>query len=147
MRTKPFDPIATEQAMVQADVLKPRVDSADGPLGDLELFFTEHDPRMWALWRISMVRQFDPRLLRQLPDEDLLFLAGQTPEGYSDKEVHGIQIERNKISQNAERARVELHTRTARAAWRRNVALGLGGVILGAVLAVISSLATQALIN
>ena len=33
--------------------------------------------------------------------EDLLYLAGQSPEGYTGQEVYGIQADRNKVAQNA----------------------------------------------
>lgn len=62
----------------------------------------------WASWRISMVRQFQPAVLIQMSAEDLLYLAGQSPEGYVGQEVYGILADRNKVAQNAARAQVEL---------------------------------------
>ena len=86
-----------------------------------------------------MIRQFQPVVLRQLPSDDLLYLAGQSSEGYVGEEAWGIQLDRNKVAQNALRARVELDTRTSRGAWRRNVILALTSLLVGALL---SDLAT-----
>lgn len=132
---KSYDPVAVEQAMVEHGVLPARADKPWGPLAALEHDFTEFDRRMWALWRISMVRQFQSSVLRRLTDSDLLYLAGQSPEGYVGTEAYGVQLDRNKIAQNAARARVELDTRATRGAWRRTVLLSLASLIIGAVLA------------
>jgi hypothetical protein len=129
-----FDPIAVETEMVKAGLLPPRADVLPSKLGLLEKHFTEKDPRKWALWRISMIRQFQPAVLRQLTSEDLLYLAGQSSEGYAGEEMWGIQLDRNKVAQNALRARVELDTRTARGAWRRSAMLALTSLIVGALL-------------
>jgi hypothetical protein len=114
MSNKKFDPITVEAQLVQAKILPTRADTPPTYLGTLEQDFTEHDPRKWALWRISMVRQFQPAVLGQMSPEDLLYLAGQSSEGYIGKEVYGIQADRNKVAQNAVRARVELDTRATR---------------------------------
>jgi hypothetical protein len=58
-----FDPIAVEAEMVKAGLLPPRADVLPSKLGLLEGHFTEKDPRKWALWRISMIRQFQPAVL------------------------------------------------------------------------------------
>jgi hypothetical protein len=139
-----FDPIQVEAAMVREGVLTPRADKPFGQLGELERFFTEYDPRKWALWRISMVRQFDVGVLRQLTESDLVYLAGQTPEGYEGTAVHGVRQDRNKIAQNAERARVELARRATRVAWRQSLILGIGGVLLGAALRILGALVARA---
>jgi hypothetical protein len=129
-----FDAISVEHRLVEAGVLPPRADAPAGALGDLESVFTEYDPRKWALWRISMVRQFQPVVLQQLSNEDLMFLAGQSPEGYTGSTAFGVQLDRNKITQNALRARVELDGRATRGAWWRTVGLALATLIIGAVL-------------
>jgi hypothetical protein len=103
-------------------------------VGTLEQNFTEHDPRKWALWRISMVRQFQPTVLGQMSAEDLLYIAGQSPEGYVGQEFYGIQGDRNKVAQNAARARVELETRATRGAWRRSIVLAVTSLLVGALL-------------
>jgi hypothetical protein len=120
--------------LVQAEILPARADTPPPFLGTLEEQFTEHDPRKWALWRISMVRQFQPTALGQMSAEDLLYLAGQSPEGYAGKEFYGIQIDRNKVAQNAVRARVELETRATQGAWRRSILLALISLLVGALL-------------
>ena len=129
-----FDPITVEAQLVQARILKPRGDTPPTFPGTLEEHFTEHDPRKWALWRISMVRQFQPAVLGQMPAEDLLYLAGQSPEGYVDEEFYDIQQVRNKVAQNAARAQVELQTRATRGAWRRSVMLAAISLFVGALL-------------
>jgi hypothetical protein len=48
-----------------------------------------------------MVRQFQPSVMKQLSDDDLLFLAGQSPEGYTGDAVSGVQLDENKVAQNA----------------------------------------------
>jgi hypothetical protein len=63
-----------------------------------------------------MVRQFQPEVPRRLSDDDLLYLSGQSPEGYAGEEIFGVQIDRNKVTQTARRARVELDRRTAQGA-------------------------------
>jgi hypothetical protein len=138
-----FDPIALHDAIVQAGVL-PAAKEGQGPsrnLGDNERFFTEGDERLWALWRISMVRDLQAPLLEALARTDLLFLAGQTPTGYNDTRLGlgDIAIEANKVSQNAERARIELDRRARRFGYWQ----GLAAVAIGAALA----LAGQALIE
>jgi len=125
--------------MVERNVLPPRADPPQGPLAELERHFTENDLRKYALWRISMVRQFQPAVLKRLSDDDLVYLAGQSPEGYSGQEVFGVQLDRNKIAQNALRARVELDTRATRGAWRRSITLGLSSLIIGAVLSTLTA--------
>lgn len=139
MAREAFDPIAIETEMVKVGLLPPRADVLPSKLGSLERHFTEKDLRKWALWRISMIRQFQPAVLRQLTSEDLLYLAGQSSEGYVGQEAWGIQLDRNKVAQNALRARVELDTRTSRGAWRRNVMLASISLLVGALL---SDLAT-----
>jgi hypothetical protein len=134
MPSKKFDPITVETQLVQAKILPTRADTPPTYLGTLEQDFTEHDPRKWALWRISMVRQFQPAVLGQMSPEDLLYLAGQSSEGYIGKEVYGIQADRNKVAQNAVRARVELDTRATRGAWRRSVMLAVTSLLVGALL-------------
>jgi hypothetical protein len=134
MSNKKFDPITVEAQLVQAKILPARADTPPTYLGTLEQDFTEHDPRKWALWRISMVRQFQPTVLGQMSPEDLLYLAGQSAEGYIGKEVYGIQADRNKVAQNAVRARVELDTRATRGAWRRSVMLAVTSLLVGALL-------------
>jgi hypothetical protein len=134
MPNKKFDPITVEAQLVHAKILPTRADTPPTYLGTLEQDFTEHDPRKWALWRISMVRQFQPAVLGQMSPEDLLYLAGQSSEGYIGKEVYGIQADRNKVAQNAVRARVELDTRATRGAWRRSVMLAVTSLLVGALL-------------
>src|ERR1035438_580206 len=75
--------------MVKVGFLPPRADVLPSKLGSLERHFTEKDLRRWALWRISMIRQFQPAVLRQLTSEDLLYLAGQSSEGYVAEEAWG----------------------------------------------------------
>jgi hypothetical protein len=134
MPNEKFDPIALEAHLVQAKIIPPRGDTPPTYFGTLEENFTEHDPRKWALWRISMVRQFQPAILGQMPDEDLLYLAGQSPEGYLGQEVYGIQMDRNKVAQNATRAQVELETRATRGAWRRSLVVAVTSLLVGALL-------------
>jgi hypothetical protein len=134
MAHEKFDPIAVEAEMVKVGLLPPRSDVLPSKLGSLESYFTEKDLRKWALWRISMIRQFQPAVLHQLTSEDLLYLAGQSSEGYVGEEAWGIQLDRNKVAQNALRARVELDTRTSRGAWRRSVMLALTSLLVGALL-------------
>jgi hypothetical protein len=134
MSNKRFDPITIEAQLVQAKILPARSDTPPIYLGTIEQNFTENDPRKWALWRISMVRQFQPEILGKMSDADLLYLAGQSPEGYVGREVYGIQLDRNKVAQNAARARVELETRATRGAWRRNVVLAVTSLLVGALL-------------
>jgi hypothetical protein len=134
MAHEAFDPIAVEAEMVKVGFLPPRADVLPSKLGSLERHFTEKDIRKWALWRISMTRQFQPAVLRQLTSEDLLYLAGQSSEGYVGEEAWGIQLDRNKVAQNALRARIELDTRTSRGAWRRNVILAFTSLLVGALL-------------
>ena len=134
MPNEMFDPVAVEAQMVKAGLLPARADTLPGRLGPLERHFTEHDPRKWALWRISMVRQFQPAVLGQMSAEDLLYIAGQSPEGYVGEEAYGVQQDRNKVAQNAVRARVELDTRATRGAWRRSALLAVTSLLLGALL-------------
>ena len=134
MSNKKLDPITVETQLVQAKILPTRGDTPPTYVGTLEQHFTEHDPRKWALWRISMVRQFQPAVLGQMSTEDLVYLAGQSPEGYVGEEFYGIQVDRNKVAQNAARARVELETRATRGAWRRSVMLATTSLLIGALL-------------
>jgi hypothetical protein len=134
MSNEKFDPITVEAQLVQAKILPTRADTPPTYLGTLEENFTDHDPRKWALWRISMVRQFQPEVLGQMPAEDLLYLAGQSPEGYVGSDYYGIQQARNKVAQNAVRAQVELETRATRGAWRRSVMLAVTSLLVGALL-------------
>ena len=134
MSNEKFDPITVEAQLVEAEILPARADTPPIYLGTLEENFTDHDPRKWALWRISMVRQFQPAVLGQMPTEDLLYIAGQSPEGYVGREYYGIQADRNKVAQNAVRARVELETRATRGAWRRSVMLAVTSLLVGALL-------------
>jgi hypothetical protein len=131
MELAKFDPISVENAIVSDGLLPERVDPPAGELGPLEALFTDKDLRKYALWRISMVRQFQPSVLRQLTNDDLIYLAGQSPEGYVGSEHFGIQLDRNKIAQNSLRARIELDIRTARGTWRRTLLLSLGTFLLG----------------
>ena len=140
MQHEPFDPIAVEAEMVKIGILPPRADPPPSQLPSLERHFTENDLRKYALWRISMIRQFQPAVLQQLTSEDLLYLAGQSPEGYVGKEAWGIVMDRNKVAQNALRARVELDTRTSRGAWRRSVMLAHTSLLLGALLSTVGIL-------
>jgi hypothetical protein len=139
MTSTSFDPIAVERKKVEERVLPARADSAVGPLAELEHHFTEYDPRKYALWRTSMVRQFQPSVVKQLSGDDLLFLAGQSPEGYTGDVAFGVRLDKNKIAQNALRARVELDTRATRGAWVRNVVLSVVSLVIGAVLASVLS--------
>ena len=123
MKRAKFDPIAVESALVECGQLPERLDSGPGELGTLEDLFTERDLRKHALWRISMVRQFQLNVIRELANDDLFYLAGQSSEGYIGREQYGIHTDRNKIAQNAIRARVELDVRTAHGAWRRTILL------------------------
>ena len=75
MSNERFDPIAVEVQLAQARMLPARADTPPTFLGTLEEEFTEHDPRKWALWRISMVRQFQPAILRQMSSDDLRGVA------------------------------------------------------------------------
>ena len=134
MSNEKFDPITVEAQLVQAKILPARADIPPAYLGTVEQHFTEHDPRKWALWRISMVRQFQPAVLGQMSAEDLLYLAGQSPEGYVGQEFYGIQGDRNKVAQNAARAQVELDTRATRGAWLRSVVLAVTSLLIGALL-------------
>ena len=81
-----------------------------------------------------MVRQFQPAVLGQMSAEDLLYLAGQSPEGYVGQEFYGLQGHRNKVAQNAARAQVELESRATRGAWLRNVVLDVTSLLIGALL-------------
>jgi hypothetical protein len=67
MPNEKFDPITVEAQLVQARILPVRADIPPPFLGTLEQQFTEHDPRKWALWRISMVRQFQPAVSDRCP--------------------------------------------------------------------------------
>lgn len=134
MSNEKFDPITVEAQLVQAKILPTRADTPPTYVGTLEQNFTEHDPRKWALWRISMVRQFQPTVLGQMSAEDLLYIAGQSHEGYVGQEFYGIQGDRNKVAQNAARARVELETRATRGAWRRSLVLAVTSLLVGALL-------------
>jgi hypothetical protein len=131
VRRAKFDPIIVERVLVERGQLPERLDAGPGELGDLEALFTERDLRKYALWRISMVRQFQLNVIRELTDDDLFYLAGQNPEGYLGREQYGIQTDRNKLAQNAIRARIELDARTARGAWRRTILLSLATYLLG----------------
>ena len=138
-RAEPFDPVAVEQALVDHELLPPRVDNPLGVLGELENEFTEHDPRKWALWRISTVRQFQPAVLKRLSDDDLLYLAGQSAEGYVGEELWGIQLGKNKVAQNAKRAEVELRTRATRHALGRTAIVSFTSLLLGALLTLLTT--------
>jgi hypothetical protein len=83
-----------------------------------------------------VVRQFQPAVLKRLPDDDLLFLAGQSPEGYTGVEAFGVQVDRHKLAQNALRARVELDNRATRGNWWRTVVFGLVSLVIGSLLTV-----------
>jgi hypothetical protein len=134
MDREAFDPIAVEREMVTAGLLPTRADKPHGHLGKFERHFIEADLHKYALWRISMVRQFQPLILRQLSADDLLYIAGQSPEGYVGNEAYGIQLDRNKVTQNALRARIELDTRATRGTWRRSALLALCSLLIGAFL-------------
>ena len=133
MKSERFDPILIEREMVSRGLLPERVDPPEGQLGQLERLFTDKDPRKYSLWRISMVRQFQPSVLQQLTEDDLYYLAAQSSEGYVGEEQFGIQLDRNKIAQNALRARIELDIRTARGTWRRTGLLSFATFLLGLV--------------
>jgi hypothetical protein len=135
-----FDPIAAESLLVQRGVLPPRGDPAVGPLGDGEASFTEFDPRLHALWRVSMARQLHPDVLVRMPESDLLYLAGQSAEGYPSEGLGGIRLERNKVAQNALRARAELDRRAGRVAFRRTIVAAVCGAAVGAALTVAGAL-------
>jgi hypothetical protein len=135
----PYDPVAVEQTIVDRGLLPARRDNPVGELGDLESDFTEKDPRKWALWRVSMVRQFQPAVLRRLTDDDLLYLAGQSVEGYIGEEAWGIQLDKNKVAQNALRAKVELETRATRRAGGRTVIVSFTSLLVGAVLTLVTT--------
>jgi hypothetical protein len=137
-----FDPIAVERALVECGQLPERLDSGPGELGPLEDLFIERDLRKYALWRISMVRQFKLNVIQELTNDDLFYLAGQSPEGYIGREQYGVQTDRNKITQNAIRARIELDVRTTHGAWRRTILLSLATFLLG-VLASVGTLWLQ----
>jgi hypothetical protein len=94
MAYEAFDPIAVEAEMIKTEYLPTRVDTHPSRMGQLEHYSTEQDRRLYALWRISMVRQFQPAVLKQLSAEDLLYLAGQSPEGDVGQEFYGIQLDR-----------------------------------------------------
>lgn len=138
MKQEKFDPISIEKEIVRHGLLPDRVDPPEGELGQLERLFTDKDLRKYALWRISMVRQFQPSVLRQLTDDDLLYLAAQSSEGYVGKEQFGIQLDRNKIAQNALRARIELDVRTARGTWRRTGLLSFATFLLGLISSILT---------
>jgi hypothetical protein len=125
-----FDPTHVELAMVAAGVLGPRGDEPTGALGPLEDHFTEFDERKYALWRISTARQFSPTVLRKLTDDDLLYLAGQSSEGYQQAES-GWAAPGNKVAQNSERSRIELARRATLGAYRRTIGLAVFGAVLG----------------
>jgi len=100
-------------------------------LGDAEGHFTELDPRFHALWRISTKRQFHPDVLRELPDGDLVFLAGQSAQTYPQPQGG---MDANKVDCNARRAQAELARRGGRRAWGQAILTALIGVVLGALL-------------
>jgi hypothetical protein len=54
-------------------------------------------------------------------------------------EAYGIQVDRNKVTQNALRARVELDRRATRGAWFRSVTLAAVSLIVGALLTALVS--------
>jgi hypothetical protein len=143
MSSEIFDPVGVEREMVTAGMLPPRADTPNPRYATLEHHFTEADPRKYALWRISMVRQFRPEVLRRLSDDDLLYLAGQSPEGYVGKEAYGIRFDRNKVTQNALRARIELDRRATRGAWFRSVSLAAVSLILGVLLTALATWVTD----
>jgi hypothetical protein len=130
-----FDPIAIEEQLVATGTLHADDHGPSQHLGDDERFFTEGDERLYALWRISLARQLQPRLLRALERSDLLFLAGQNPDGYAHNPAEGIDTWANKVSQNAERARIELDRRARLAGLRHSLLVGVVGALVGAVLA------------
>jgi len=102
-----------------------------------EEYFTENDERMQALWRISRVRQLRPEVMERMRRSDLLFLAGQDAEGYGEGESRDGEAVRNKIVQNAERARIELNSRAARTTWWITIVGVVVGAVLGAALTVL----------
>lgn len=139
-RLEPFDPITVERAMVQHGLLpQMHPDQSGGQLGDLEGRFTEFDQRKSALWRITTVRQFQPEVLRGLADEDLLFIAGQSAEGYTQSDLEVVVLHRNKVTQNAERARIELDRRATHGTWKRNAAVAIASALLGASLSLVAA--------
>jgi hypothetical protein len=131
-----FDPEQLEQQLVALGQLKPRIESDHGALGENERFFTEDNHRFFALWRITMVRQIHPEILRRLPNDDLLFIAAETAEGYEPQTQWGIDLVRNKLEQNALRARVEIDRRARRAAFAQSLIVGALSALIGATVGV-----------
>jgi hypothetical protein len=137
-RRDALDPIALEDRLIEHGLLPDRIEDPSLPGAD-ERHFTERDPRMNALWRIGLVRQFHPRELRQMGDDDLVFLGGQSATGYESlPATHGIDLASNKTDQNATRARLELDTRARRAMGRQSAIIALCGVLLGSVLTIVT---------
>jgi hypothetical protein len=108
-----FDPVALDRLLTEKGGLAPPGDPPEGLLGADEKYFTESNPRLYSLWRLSMARQIHPDVLVEMSEADLLFLAGQTSKGYPDKGFAGIALEANKVDGNAIRARAELAKRGA----------------------------------
>ena len=85
MSNEKFDPIPVEAQLVQPKILPTRADTPPIYVGTLEQNFTEHDPRKWALWRISMVRQFQPTVLGHISAEPCCTSQVSPPRGTSAK--------------------------------------------------------------
>jgi hypothetical protein len=105
--------VAIDRQLIEKGVLQPPGDPAEGPLGADEKYFTEFNPRLYSLWRVSMAPEIHPDVLVRMSEPDLLFLAGQTSKGYPEKGFAGIALEANKVDGNAIRARTELAKRGA----------------------------------
>jgi hypothetical protein len=134
-----FDPVAVEQQLITSGRL-PQAPPGDRPAGEPDSddrSFTEKYPRLYALWRLSMARQFHPDVLADMADRDLLFLAGQSSEGYPKDGMGGIALEGNKIDGNAIRARVELERRGSALAFQRALRTAILAAVLSSMLAAV----------
>lgn len=120
----------------------PPGDRPQGPATEDDRSFTEKDPRFYALWRLSMWGQFQPNLLAELADSDILFLAGQSSEGYPKEGMGGIALEANKVDGNALRARSELERRSSALGFRRSVRTAVVASVLSSALAAIFTIVT-----
>jgi hypothetical protein len=139
MDAEQFNPINLERRLMDRGALPPDQFGPAARLGEDEQFFTEGDRRLYALWRISRERQFQPTLLRSLPDTDLLFLAGQSPAGYPANGTGEVDLGLNKVTQNSERARIELDRRARRTGLWHNVVTGVVGAVVGAILTIVGA--------
>jgi hypothetical protein len=116
--------------------------------GELDWRFTEDNPHYQQINKKMTRAQFSPEALRQMTDEDLVYVAGHTHEPW-DADPHSQEAwdRVHKSKQNAERARVELQRRyaakLARTTFWRTVALSVLSLIVGALLTVILTEATE----